>query len=274
MSYATLMVHVDVDAELAGRVNIAAGLADRFQAHLIGIAGWAPMSIFPVDGEPREPAESDFHLLDMRTLLDRKGQEFRAAVGTKGRSVEWRSILDFPTAALAREARAADLLIIGNRRENRDPFRALDPVSVLLKAGRPALVVPDSVTTFSPRHVAVAWKDAREARRAVQDALPFLQQAQSVMIVEVSEDDDGNRAQQNTRDVGRYLARHGVQVVTDRVRPAEVTVANSLLRLVEDENIDLIVAGAYGHSRLGEWAFGGVTRDLMTECGICCLFSS
>jgi nucleotide-binding universal stress UspA family protein len=108
----------------------------------------------------------------------------------------------------------------------------------------------------------------------VQDALPFLQQAESVMIVEVSEGQDGNRALRNARDVAHYLSRHQVEIVTERVRPTDVTAANSLLRLIEDENINLIVAGAYGHSRLGEWAFGGVTRDLMTECRICCLFSN
>ncbi len=114
----------------------------------------------------------------------------------------------------------------------------------------------------------------REARRAVQDALPFLQQAESVMIVEVSEGGDETQALQGARDVARYLGRHHVEIVTERVRPADVTAANSLLRLIEDENIGLVVAGAYGHSRLGEWIFGGVTHDLLAESRICCLFSN
>jgi nucleotide-binding universal stress UspA family protein len=274
MSYATLMVHVDADAELGGRVRVAAGLADLFQAHLIGIAGWAPMSVFLADEAVNDPAPVDMHLQDMKSLLEQKGKEFRAAVGSNGRSVEWRSILDFPTEAVAREARAADLVIIGNEKENRDPFRALDPGSLLLKSGRPVMVVPRSVTSFSPRRIAIAWKDVREARRAVADALPFLQKAESVMIVEVSEGGDGNQALQNARDVARYVGRHRIEIVTERVRPADVTAANSLLRLIADENINLIVAGAYGRSRLGEWAFGGVTRDLLTECRICCLFSN
>jgi nucleotide-binding universal stress UspA family protein len=274
MSYATLMVHVDADAKLNGRVSVAAKLAERFHAHLIGIAGWAPMSVFLADEARSNPAPEDFHLQDMRTLLEKKGEEFRVAVAANGRSVEWRSILDFPTEAVAREARAADLVIIGNKRENRDPFRALDPGSLLLKIGRPVLVVPASVTSFVPKRVAIAWKDVREARRAVLDALPLLQLAESVMIVEVVETGDGSAALQDAKEIARYLARHRIEIVTERVRPADVTVANSLLRLVEDENIDLIVAGAYGRSRLGEWAFGGVTRDLMTESRACCLFSN
>ena len=95
MTYATLMVHVDVDGELGGRVSVAADLADRFDAHLIGIAGWAPMSVFPVEEMQTAPAPGDTHLQDMRTLLDAKGEQFCAAVGTGERRVEWRSVLDF-----------------------------------------------------------------------------------------------------------------------------------------------------------------------------------
>jgi nucleotide-binding universal stress UspA family protein len=266
-------VHVDVDDELGGRVRIARDLADRFRAQLIGVGAWAPMSVFlaeeaKVDPEPGEP-----HLQDMKALLDQKGGQFCAAASSGDRRAEWRSVLDFPTDAVAREARAADLIIIGNAPENRDPFRALDPGSLILKAGRPVLVVPKFVGALSPRRIAIAWKDTREARRAVRDALPFLRQADSVMIVEVSESRGGEEASRHVKDVASYLSRQRIEIVAERVRPADVTATNSLLRLIHDENIDLVVAGAYGHSRLGEWAFGGVTRDLLAESPICCLFS-
>jgi hypothetical protein len=150
------MVHVDVDAELGRRVAIAADLAERFRAHLIGVAGWAPMSVFLAEEARNDRAPQDFHFQDMKTLLGRKGEQFHAAVRKLNGRAEWRSGLDFPTELLAREARAADLIIIGNVRENQDPFRALDPGSFLLKAGRPVLVVPKGVASFSPKHVAVA----------------------------------------------------------------------------------------------------------------------
>lgn len=273
MTYATLMVHIDVDAELGGRVKVAADLADRFRAHLIGIAGWAPMSLFLAEDALAKPAPGDLHLLDMQILLDEKGKQFCAAVAAADRRAEWRSVLELPTEAVAREARAADLVIIGNEPENRNPFRALDPGSLILKAGRPVLTVPKGVTSLTPRRIAIAWKDAREARRAVADALPFLQKAENVMIVEALEERGGEQASRHVADVAKYLARHHVEVVTERVRPADVTATNSLLRLIEDENINLLVAGGYGHSRLGEWAFGGVTRDMLAESPICCLFS-
>ena len=273
MSYAALMVHVDVDSELSARVRVAADLADRFRAHLIGIAGWAPSSLFPRRNAPLDPG-TDRRLQDMKAALDQKGKEFCSAVGTAKRQVEWRSVLDAPVEAVAREARAADLVIVGNTRENMDPHRALDPNVLVLKIGRPVLVVPGAATSLPLKRIAVAWKDTREARRAVSDALPLLQQAESVMIVEMPEPGDtDDQAAYRIKDVAQYLGRHGIDIVAERVRPADVTAANSLLRLVQEENIDLIVAGAWGHSRLGEWAYGGMTHDLMTESKVCCLFS-
>jgi nucleotide-binding universal stress UspA family protein len=273
MSYASLLVHVDADSEFDGHISIAAELADRFHARLIGVAGWAPMSVFLAEEALRGAPPTVPDLQDMKSLLDLKGKEFCAAFGTRDRKVEWRSILDFPTDAVAREARAADLVIIDAAREKKDPFRALDPASTILKAGRPTLVVPKGLGSLSPKRIAIAWKDVREARRAVRDALPFLQRAESVVIVEILEEGEENGAAHRLKDVANYLSRHRVNIITQQVRPADVTAVNSLDRLIEDENIDLLVAGAYGHSRLGEWAFGGVTRDLLAESPICCLFS-
>ena len=272
MSYATLMVHVDVDAELGCRVGIAAGLAERFHAHLIGVAGWAPMSVFLAEDARNDRAPPDFHCHEMKTLLDRKGEQFQTAVRALNGRAEWRSGLDFPTDLLAREARAADLIIIGNQQENQDPFRALDPGSFILKAGRPVLVVPKGVSSFSPRHVGNrlegrARSPPRRARRI------------AVLAAGRDRDDRGDleagcdQSSRAIKDVSNYLTRHGIKTIAERLRPADVTPANSLLRLIEDENINLMVTGAYGHSRLGEWAFGGVTRDLLQESPICCLFA-
>jgi nucleotide-binding universal stress UspA family protein len=273
MSYAALLVHVDLDGPFNGRSSIAAELADRFHALLVGLAGWAPMSVFPAEQGLDNPAIGDFHLTDMKTVLDLKGKEFCAAFERPDRQVEWRSMLDFPTEAIVSEARAADLVIIGNIRENRDPFRALVPANVILKAGRPVLVVPKGLASFSARKIAIAWKDIREARRAVYDALPFLQGAQTVVIIEILEPGKDSGAAHRLEDVASYLNRHRVNTITQQVRPPDVAASDSLLRFIEEENIDLLIAGAYGHSRLGEWAFGGVTRGLLAESRICCLFS-
>jgi nucleotide-binding universal stress UspA family protein len=275
MSYKTLMEHVDLDGAIDGRARLAAELASRFDASLIGISAWAPRPAFTADGAVVESMPAEVDLQVMSGLLKAKGEEFRAIVGRTGRPVEWRSALELPNEFLLREVRAADLLIIGGIRHPvlRDPYRCIDPGAVLLKAGRPVLVVPAGVTSLAAKHIAVAWKDTREARRAIQDALPFLQKAETVAIVEFCERGEEPQAQRRLEDVLQYLVRHGVSAAYQRVRPIDVMATNSLLHFLQDDGIDLVVAGGYGHSRLGEWIFGGVTRDLLTNGPVCCLLS-
>jgi nucleotide-binding universal stress UspA family protein len=136
------------------------------------------------------------------------------------------------------------------------------------------LVVPKGLASLTPRRIAVAWKDVREARRAVVDALPLLRAAEEIVLIEILEEGDENGSAHRLKDVASHLARHRVVTVTRQVRPADVTAGDALVRFVKDANMDVLIAGAYGHSRLGEWAFGGVTRDLLAGSPICCLFSN
>jgi nucleotide-binding universal stress UspA family protein len=111
--------------------------------------------------------------------------------------------------------------------------------------------------------VVVAWKDTREARRALADALPILKCADEVLVVAVCDADDRQDTRPHTASVAAYLMRHGVEA-HDKVvaaRPSEV--AGVLQAEATAAGADLIVSGAYGHSRLGEWVFGGVTIDLL-----------
>jgi nucleotide-binding universal stress UspA family protein len=271
MSFKVLMVHVDLDGKLDGRARLAAELAECFEAALIGITAWAPRPSFSGVGTLIE-SPGEIHLRTMSEVLKTRGEEFRAIAG---QNAEWRSALDLPVEFILQEARATDLLIIGGLHHPilRDPYRAIDPGALLLKAGRPILLVPPGVATLPARHVAVAWKDTREARRAVQDALPLLRKAETVGIVEFCETGQEAVAQRRLADVSRYLARHGVSAAYARVRPIDATVTNSLRHFIKDDGIDLLVAGGYGHTRLGEWTFGGVTRHLLAEPPVCCLLS-
>jgi nucleotide-binding universal stress UspA family protein len=274
MSIATLLVHVDTEGELNGHVQLAAQLADRLQSVLIGAAAQMPRPAFVVEGVTVDPGPTESDLADMQASLARRGEQFQAAVRGPQRHTEWRSALEFPTEFIAREARAADLLVIRRERSPYDPYRYADAGALILRAGRPVLVVPPRTRSLAGRRVAIAWKDTREARRAVTDALPFLHAASEVVLLEVCEQDDQQQAaQRRLRDVSAYLSRHRILTVAERVRPVDGTPFGTLLRLVEEESIDLIVAGAYGHSRLGEWIFGGMTQDLLTGCPVCCLFS-
>lgn len=123
MSYATLMVHVDPDDELSGRVGVAADLAGLFDAHLIGIAGWEPMRLFLDDDEADEPGPDNPHLQDMKALMDQKGEQFRAAMRNRGLQADWRSFLDLPTEVVVREARAGDL--VSSATDETPPIRSV-----------------------------------------------------------------------------------------------------------------------------------------------------
>jgi hypothetical protein len=172
MPYVSLLVQVELEGQLGGHVSIAADLADLFRVRLVGVAGWAPMSVFLAQEAFDNPGPGDFHLQDMKTLLDQRGKEFCAALDKPDRRVEWRSILDFPTEAVAREARSADLVIIPAIARSQDPFRALDPGSAILKTGRPVLVVLSRVTLTPANCHRMEGHPRGAPRRAGRAAIP------------------------------------------------------------------------------------------------------
>jgi nucleotide-binding universal stress UspA family protein len=268
MSYAALMVYVDVDGVPEQRVRIASELAEKFNAALIGCSARAVPPLFVSEGVIIEEAtEADIE--QMRTALAKQGDWFRGIADR--RDIEWRTALDFPGDTLAREARCADLVIIGQQAQGRyDNSRKLYPSEVLLKLGRPTLVVAPNVTSLRAEHVVVAWKDTREARRAVLDAIPFLRAAKRVSVVEVYARDEKLA---RIDDVVRYLARHKITADPRPILHLDRSDSDHLFKFALDEGADLLVAGAYGHSRLGEWIFGGMTREILTSSPVCCLMS-
>lgn len=209
MSFTTMMVHIDVERDCEQRVQLALALADRFQAALIGVAGLALRPAFAAGGVVvyHEPTEHECRTVSAR--LDDMGRRFRAQ-GQHLRQVEWRSALELPYELVAREARAADLIIVGARHTGGNVQDLADPGVILLRAGRPVLVVPNTVAPLQLRRVVVAWKDTRECRRAVHDALPFLQHAKEILLVGVGEGESESIAKRSLSDVAGYLFRHRV----------------------------------------------------------------
>jgi nucleotide-binding universal stress UspA family protein len=271
VSFATVMVHVDIDGKSTARIRLAARLAHRFTADLIGVSA-AILPPYPAEGGcfvTGEAIEREHH--DIKVAFARAETVFRSIVGVGGKGREWRCSIELPDSYVASQACCADLLVIGRPAD--DISRSLDSGSVVLRAGRPALVVPPDVDTLSGDHVVVGWKDCREARRALRDALPFLERAHAVTIVEISAEASQPYVRLQADDVVRYLARYKVQVGPTIVAHHKGSVADELVRLAKAEGADLIVAGAYGHSRLGEWVLGGVTRDLLSTSPVCCLLS-
>jgi nucleotide-binding universal stress UspA family protein len=134
-------------------------------------------------------------------------------------------------------------------------------------------VVPPEVDRLKLASVVVGWKDTREARRAVVDALPLLQKAKEVTVVEmIANDGDRAAASRRVADVAAWLGRHQVDA-SHMVPNHRGDAVEQLIRHASDIEADIIVAGAYGHTRMREWIFGGVTRDLVTKSNRCSLLS-
>jgi nucleotide-binding universal stress UspA family protein len=272
MSYASIMVYVEADATPEPRVRLAASLADKFAASLIGVSALTVPPPMVADGVVMSaPSETDIDL--MRATLADKGIWFRGIAGGDQRRLEWRAMLDFPIEVVSREARSADLVIIAREKAPGSAYRALDPGAAILRMGRPTLVVPEGVSSLRAEHVVIGWKDAREARRALQDAIPLLQRARRVTIVEACGTDEEKTALQRLDDVARYLTQHRVKSGPKVVLQQEDSGTDQLIQIAQEERADLLVTGGYGHSRLGEWMFGGMTRELLATSPICCLMS-
>jgi nucleotide-binding universal stress UspA family protein len=272
MSFAALMVHFDAGPSSHHRLRLAIDLASRFQAALIGITGRSYLPPFLADGDAVTAERKNDERQEMAHILAEIGEKFHAAA-KHVTHVEWRGTPDDATNLVANEARVADLIIIGREQGPENPYYALDPGIAIVRAGRPVLVVPEGIDSLKARRIVVAWKETREARRTVRDAIPLLKGGEQVMIVEICEHGTEAQSQQHINDLGDYLLQHEVSVAEKAYLHTERPVASELLRFAEDEKADLIVAGGYGHSRLGEWIFGGVTRDLLRESPICGLFS-
>lgn len=260
MSYEAMLVQLDVERDSEQRVQLALALADRFQAALIGVAGLALRPAFAATGIVvyAEPTEHDLH--QMTAILDRMGKKFLEQ-GQNLKHIEWRSALDSPSELITREARAANLIIVAARPVAGNLRNFADPGVILLRAGRPVLVVPEVIGPLCLHRVVVAWKDTRECRRAVRDALPFLQQAKEVLLIELGEEESKSQDKKALADVANYLVRHKVMVTGQICQRSRGPIETELFQFVKEQKADLIVAGGYGHSRLGEWIFGGMLLE-------------
>lgn len=272
MTITTIMVYVDPAQQAEEQVRVARSIATKFKASMIGVSAFAVERDFVAEGVViAETTPED--LKRMKAELVEKERWFRDVVGLPRERVEWRWDVEYPIAFLSREARAADLVVLKSGYRKVDPYRLVDPAGAILRMGRPTILVPEHVHELNADRVVVGWKDTREARLAVHDALPFLKHASQVSVIEICNSNEQDRARRNVRDVARYLQRHGVKSEVDvRVHMAESD-AQQLVRLTKDLGADLIVAGAYGHSRLGEWVFGGMTRRLLDEAPFCLMMS-
>ena len=266
--YKTIVVHVDDGPQLRPRLAVAARLAALHEGHLVGSAvtgisqrdylllGTSPMGALP---------DADFDRL--RERAEDQLRLFTAQMERLGvASWEQRTVEDDAEHALLLESRYADLIVLSRGARARSRVRLTTDLSeyVALHCSRPVLVVPDDYPTDAVGGtVVVGWNASMEASRAIAGALPLLKTAKSVLVALINADEMTERhGEQPGADLATYLARHGVNVEVVRER-SDAGAAPALIGLARDAGADLLVAGAYGHSRYREWIAGGVTRALL-----------
>jgi nucleotide-binding universal stress UspA family protein len=275
MTYATLMVHVELGRSNADLLNITADLAQRFQASVIGIAACQPIQyVYGDDFISGQVAEQN--LAEIQQEAHAAETEFRTVLGGRVADLEWRCAITRASLAdyIAEEARSADLLITAPDRGSSllDNTGHVDLGDLIMRAGRPVLLVPTASTKLQPEHVLLAWKDSREARRAAFDALPLLEMASHVTVVEIAPEEELGEVTKRLDDVVGWLKRHGIPAEPLGLRSAGSD-ATALTTIARERGVGVIVAGAYGHSRLREWVLGGVTADLLLSEKSCSLLS-
>jgi nucleotide-binding universal stress UspA family protein len=255
MQIATLMVQMDTSPEGEARLALAATMARTLDVALIGIAAGQTAAVGPVQRSDALLAEAR----EIEQLLHVAGERF-ARTAANLDVASWRAEFADPAAFLAMNARAADLVIVGPKPDRSGQTAlSLDPEDALVETGRPILYAPAGLKTWSGERVLVAWKDCKEARRAVYEALPLLGRAQAVTVISFNE----GQADDGLADVVGYLESHGVDAGSE-ARPAHFgTVGEEILAYAAGFKADMIVAGAFSRSRGRERVFGGVTLDLL-----------
>ena len=275
MTYSTVMTHVQPEPETAPRLACAVDVAKRFGARLIGVgAEMIPPLAFD-NGYSSVDAE---WVVAMRTSIEdqlRSAREaFRRETAAFADDAVWLCGIESPMRAIAAASRAADLIVLGGAPRRHDsPYRDCEPAELAMQAGRPVLVAPPKGALLSGRKIVVAWKDTREARRTLSDAIPFLEAAEGVLVLEVCDEDGMDDARIRTDDVVSALRRRKVAAEARVVLHRREAAGQRILEEATAYGADLIVLGCYGHSRLGEWVFGGVTRDLLSQDEVFLLLS-
>lgn len=275
MPYHDILVHLDRTDHSQVRLDLAAGLAARHGAGLIGLRVETHPHIPEAFRAGIRPAALEAQAKGIADDTARIEASFRAQAARHGLPAEWWLETEGGVAALCRRASYASLTIIGQAAHDREeeiPGNELVQ-QLLMTTGRPVLVVPESPDLAIPgSKVAVAWNGSREATRALADAMPLLAGADSVTVFEVRRDEPEDGFDGVT-EACRHLARNGINATFKIIRTSDHCVGTILHNAAVEAGCDLLVVGAYGHSRMFEIVLGGATKWLLAHAAIPVLMS-
>jgi nucleotide-binding universal stress UspA family protein len=264
MSYEfkTIVVQWDSKDGDATHVKVAACIAARTGAYLIAVNA-------PASGQIHNEAEKEF---------DASGRDqLQSIAAAQGVSCEWLPrVADDGSEALAAAGRCADLIVVGqSRAEQGEKDLSQQRVArIVLTAGRPTLMVPKGAMPATiGAHIVVAWSGTRESARAVADALPLLARAKAVTVLAGADSSGVAHGFSSAKASLAYLKRHRIKAQLIDLGRHRFDVGEKILRHCAGCGADLLVMGAYGHSRSRELALGGVTQTVLESMALPVLMS-
>ncbi len=275
MSFKNLFAHLDSSDDCAQRVSVAVQLAVQHEAHLSGMYQLPDINLSSYLTPDLGLTSLDKWISHMNANKAAVKDNFQATAKAHSVSAEWIETDSHLSASLSRRAHYADLLVAGQSsiKPRGDHGPSLE--SFVLETGRPVLAVP----TIGPRptlgsDILIAWDETKESARAVHDALPLLVKARKVCVLSIANHaQDASSASALAATLCHHLARHGVTAEAYHHVETSMSIAESLLSRAADLGSDLIVMGAYGHSRMRELVLGGTTRSILAHMTVPVLFS-
>ncbi len=274
-----IVVFIDGRTESAGILEFASVLAEEHGARLISVFMQPEPTVTPAETFARGKGMQstiEVHQAQLERIEADHRAQFEDLVRRHGIRLEseWRS-LPYLSSEVGVHAYYADLVVVA-RPESAGQTAGPPGLaeSLVLSSGRPIIVFPPRGKLSQVRRILVAWNATRESIRAVADAMPLLAKAEAVevLVADRQRRPEGH-GQEPGADIARHLARHGAHVEVRRMSPEGKDVGTLLLSQAATFRADLLVMGAYGHSQLREWVFGGVTRTVLYEAGLPVLMS-
>ncbi len=279
MTNKTILAVLNDPDTAAGVLETAIMLCNQNNGHLIGLYAEAPEQVF-IYAPMEVPSASTIAAVQeaARERADKIETMFRARVEREGISFEWRKFLipgGFSSNGVIDSARSADIVVCGQLDDDTPgPLRS-DIELLIFECGRPVLMVPYIVKAAKPiERALVAWNGSREAARAAFDALPLLSGAKEIEILSVDARDSGSQtADLAGSELAATLTRHGIKVNVNNIVSGGTPVGSVIENRVSDIGADLLIMGAYTHSRLRERLFGGATNTLLSSMSTLTLMS-
>jgi nucleotide-binding universal stress UspA family protein len=261
MAYKEILTYVESRAASRGTLDLAAGLAAAHEAHLVALHVIEPPVVLGSDMAMGAPVEFIEWQQDYARKCADQARRYTTEIEKRcGCPIEWREPEGGLNQMALLHSRYADLVVVTQSGEGAVGNL---PELFVMGSGRPTLIVPHEGTFTRPlERILVAWNRTREATRALHDSIPLLAGAKSVTVMEVNPE-SGMEHHIAGADIARHLARHRVQVTVSSTAAEGMQVGDVILSRAADFGADCIVMGAYGHSRLREFAFGGATRQIL-----------